>query len=77
MAFCVEYLEKHRWKVMKNTIRPSKEEAEKEKLSILSCCIEDEELKHIPAKDRYRIKRLRSKEVKALLGDKYEACVFS
>ena len=72
MPFCVEYFEKNKWKVMKNTINVAKEDAEKAKLSLIACGVDVED-KHIPVKERYRIKRLRTKEAKAILGDKYEA----
>jgi hypothetical protein len=67
MPFCVEYFTKNSWKVLKNTISPSKEEAEFEKERYEALVEAD---KMLTVKDGYRVRRLRAKEAKEILGDK-------
>lgn len=69
MPFCVEYFEHNRWKIMKNTIRASKDEAEVEKERVLACMLNTDNT--CTVKDQLRIKRIREKEAKSLLGDNY------
>lgn len=68
MPFCVEAYDKSGWKIIKNTIRNTKEEVEKEKLSLLAW-VGTEGDRFIPVKERFRIKKLRTKEAKALGAD--------
>jgi hypothetical protein len=67
MPFCVEYFDKNSWKVLKNTISPSKEAAEFEKERYEALVGFD---KMLTVKEGYRVRRLRNKEAKEILGEK-------
>jgi transcriptional regulatory protein LevR len=66
MAFCVETFRKNKWKVIRETIVTGKEEAEKMKESLQATCSTDED-RHLPVKEKYRVRRLRQKEADALM----------
>lgn len=68
MPFCVEYFEKSSWKILKSTISDSKEKAEFEKERIEALVGKGD--KSLPVKNGYRIRRLRNKEAKAIIGEK-------
>ena len=67
MPFCIEYFEKNNWKIIKSTIRNSKEEAEEEKKKIESWVVDDDP-RSLTVKERYRVRRLRNKEAQALMA---------
>lgn len=71
MPFCVEVFNNPGWKIIRNTIRPSKEGAEKEKLN-LETWLGTEGDRLIPVKERFRVKKLKEKEAKALMEKKHD-----
>lgn len=66
MAFCVEAFRKNKWKIIKETIVSSKDEAERIKDSLLESCVKEED-RFLLVKEKYRIRRLRQKEVDLLI----------
>jgi hypothetical protein len=68
MPFCVEYFDKNSWKILKNTISTSKEQAVFEKERIQAQMGKDD--KFLTVSEGYRIRKMRAKEAKAILGSK-------
>jgi hypothetical protein len=68
MPFCVEYYEKNSWKLLKNTISTSKEQALFEKERIQAQMGKDD--KFLTVSEGYRVRKMRAKEAKFILGGK-------
>ena len=69
MPFCVETYKKNKWKVIRETVTPKKETADKLCESMLESCSTEED-RFLVVTRKYRVRRLRQKEADFLLKKK-------